>query len=66
MEGPLFIPPNRPQRRPEVICAECGQTFRPHSAADGAEELCDQCYEAQFEPMRIRHWQREGRPHHPR
>ena len=66
MEGALFIPPNRPQRRPEVSCAECGQLFRPRNVADGAEELCDRCYEAEFEPVRLRHWQQPGRAHHAR
>jgi hypothetical protein len=63
MEGVLFIPPNR---RPEETCAECGRTFRPLRLGDGTEELCDTCYEAQFEPRRLHHWQKPGRSHpHP-
>ncbi len=64
MEGVLFIPPDRPDRRPEQTCVECGRSFRPRSVGDGVEELCDTCYEAQFEPRRLRHWQKGlGRPH---
>lgn len=51
MEGVLFIPPNRTRRTPEFVCADCGQLFRPRSIGDGAEELCDGCYEAQFQPL---------------
>jgi len=60
MEGALFIPPNRPNRRPEQECSECGRSFRPRSVGDGAEELCDDCYDAQFELRRLRHWQKPG------
>ncbi len=49
MEGVLFIPLNRPHRPPELVCADCGQLFRPRRVGDGAEELCDRCYQAQFE-----------------
>ena len=63
MEGALFIPPNRPSRRPEQLCAECGRAFRLRRVGEGAEELCDTCYEAQFEPHRLRHWQKSGRSH---
>ncbi len=63
MEGSLFIPPNRPQRSPDLICAECGQTFRPRRVSDGVEEMCDLCYESQFEPLRLRHWQKPVRLH---
>ncbi len=51
MEGVLFIPPNRTRRNPELVCADCGQLFRPRWIGDGAEELCDNCYEAQFQPL---------------
>ena len=63
MEGSLFIPPHLPSRRAEQVCAECGQRFRPQGAADG-EEICELCYEAHFEPVRLRHWQRSLRSHH--
>jgi hypothetical protein len=46
MEGVLCIPENRPQRRPDLICAECGRMFRPRHVADGVEELCDACFDA--------------------
>ncbi len=63
MEGVLFIPPN-PDRRPDQLCAECGRSFRPRALGDGAEELCDTCYDAQFEPRHIKHWQKgPGRLH---
>jgi|GEM_PF-4005181 len=65
MEGVLFIPPNRPSRRSDQVCAECGRTFRPRHVGEGIEELCDTCYEAQFEPRRLHLWQKAGRvrPH---
>ncbi len=51
MEGVLFIPLNRPHRPPELVCADCGQLFRPRRIGDGTEELCDRCYEVRFEPL---------------
>jgi len=51
MEGVLFIPSSRPNRCLSQICAECGQVFRPRRLGDGVEQLCDQCYEAQFHPL---------------
>ncbi len=54
MEGILFIPPDRPRRSPELVCADCGQPFRARRVGDGAEVLCDRCYEAQFQPARGR------------
>ncbi len=65
MEGVLFIPPNRPNRRPDQICSECGLAFRPRRVGEGAEELCDTCYETQFEPRRLRHWQKPAGRQHP-
>jgi hypothetical protein len=32
----------------EIICAECGRSFLPHRVGDGAELLCNACYDAQF------------------
>lgn len=69
MEGAQFIPPHRINLRLDQICAECRRTFRPRLLGDGAEEICDECYTAQFEPRRLRHWQKsQGRlhPHPPR
>jgi len=63
MEGALFIPPNRSDRRSDQICTECGRTFRSHRVGEGAEELCDTCYDAQFEPRRLHLWQKPGRLH---
>ena len=64
MEGVLYNSPNRPRGNPEIICAECGQTFRSRRVADAAEELCDNCYDAQFQPLRLRYWQKPTRlPH---
>ena len=51
MEGSLFIPVNRPRRLPDVVCADCGQLFRPRWIGDGAEELCNSCYEDRFRPL---------------
>ena len=65
MEGGLFIPPDRPNRRFDQICAECRRAFRPRLLGDGAEELCDDCYTAQFEPRRLRHWQKANGRLHP-
>ena len=65
MEGVLFIPPDRPDRNSNQICADCGRAFRPRPGAEGAEELCDNCYQAQFEPRRLRHWQKPAGRMHP-
>ncbi len=62
MEGSLFIPANRPRRRPGLVCTDCGQLFRPRRIGDGIEELCDLCYEAQFQPLTFRNGQRPTRP----
>ena len=65
MEGAPYIPPNRPKRRPDQVCAECARAFRPRHVGDGPEELSDNCYEAQFEPRHLRHWQKLGGRTHP-
>ena len=64
----LFLPlHDRPNRSIEQLCAECGRIFRPHQLSEGAELLCDTCYEAQFNPSGLRHWQKtEGRLHRAR
>ncbi len=63
MEGVPLIPSNRPSNGPDQICGECGRAFRPRLLEDVAEDLCDTCYDAQFEPRRLRRWQRSNRQH---
>ena len=58
MEGSFFSLPGNDHENPEQICADCGQIFQPRSVGDGAEELCDTCYDAQFQPLRVAKWQR--------
>jgi hypothetical protein len=62
MEGVPLIPPppSRPSDGPEHICEECGRAFRARLLED---VVCDTCYEAQFEPGRLRRWQRSNRQH---
>ncbi len=36
------------------ICAECGEVFEARGTTNGGEELCDYCFEGQYEPSRIR------------
>ncbi len=66
--SPTF-PFSRPQHPREQICVECGHRFQPRPAGEDPagednEELCNLCYEAQFQPTRLRHWQELE--HHPR
>lgn len=64
MEGSRFIPPNQPSNQ---VCPECGQEFQPRLLGEGSEELCDTCYDAQFQPLHVPKWQRAQRkPHAPR
>jgi len=65
MDGVLFTPPNGPDHRRDQICADCGRSFPARPAGDGAEELCENCYRAQFEPRRLRHWQKPAGRMHP-
>jgi hypothetical protein len=52
-------PSSHLSNRPSAACAECGEPL-----PEGAEELCAYCYEAQFEPSRIRLGERlPGRRH---
>jgi hypothetical protein len=60
MEGSLFLPADRSHRVAEVSCADCGQVFRPRRVGDGAEELCDPCYEARFRPLPLRNGRKLG------
>lgn len=48
MEGSLFFNNERPKRTPDLVCLDCGGSFRPRRVSDGVEELCDTCYEATF------------------
>lgn len=64
MQGVPLTPPNHDNRRTEQLCADCGRRFQPRAVGEGAEEVCDSCYDAQFEPPRLRHWQKPtGRTH---
>jgi hypothetical protein len=58
MEGVHFNPPNRPESRIHQMCTECGHVFEARPNAEGAELVCDACYQTQFEPIHVRHWQR--------
>lgn len=59
------IPLGSPQRFPVPRCAECGEPLAGQAA--GGDELCRYCYEAQFEPSRVRLGERPaGRRHHVR
>jgi hypothetical protein len=61
MEGSLFNPPGANLENSEQPCPECGQPFRPRLVGDGVDELCDTCYDAQFEPLHIAKWQKLAR-----
>ena len=64
MEGSLFLPPNGSSNRHEQLCPECGQLFQPRQVGDGLDELCDTCYDAQFQPLRLPRWKKgERKPH---
>lgn len=58
MEGSPFNPPGAIRENSEQPCPECGQPFRPRQVGDGVDELCDTCYEAQFEPLHLAKWQK--------
>jgi hypothetical protein len=43
--------------RPEMlICTDCGATFASHGVGDGLDQLCNDCYAAQFEPLPPTEW----------
>jgi hypothetical protein len=44
------------ERPEELICADCGATFPSHGVGDGLEQLCNDCYAAQFKPQRPTEW----------
>ncbi len=51
MEGSRFIFHDSSSQHPDQVCTDCGQVFEPRRVGDGAEELCDTCYEARFQPL---------------
>ena len=60
MEGSPLLPPEGP----EQLCPECGQSFRSRQVGDAVDELCDTCYDAQFQPLRLPRWKKtERKPH---
>ncbi len=62
MEGSRFIPPDQPSHQ---VCPECGQEFQPRLPGEGLDELCDTCYDSQFQPLHLPKWQRAQRKPHP-
>ncbi len=58
MEGVPFSQPHHFDGPIHQVCTECGHIFESRPNGEGAEIVCDACYQAQFEPIRIRHWQR--------
>ena len=38
----------RLEQAEELICVDCGATFVSHGVSDGLEQLCNDCYAAQF------------------
>jgi protein-arginine kinase activator protein McsA len=58
MQGSQLFPPDGSHRKAEQECPECGQTFEPLLMDDGSEELCETCYQAQFQPLHVAKWQR--------
>jgi hypothetical protein len=60
-----LIPLGAPKPITAAVCAECGEPLT--GQAGGGDELCRYCYEAQFEPSRVRLGERQpGRRHHAR
>lgn len=55
-----FPPMDRPNNQvpARAVCSECGVAFETRHNAAAVEMICDSCYSAQFEPVRIHHWQR--------
>jgi formylmethanofuran dehydrogenase subunit E len=43
-----FTPAHQHLQAPELVCADCGETFVPRRIGDGVEELCNACYEKRF------------------
>lgn len=55
MEGSSFVPPNRFEESEVFICTQCRKPYHSHEAADGAEQLCNHCFEGQFSPASTAH-----------
>jgi formylmethanofuran dehydrogenase subunit E len=67
MVEPNAAPNINPLNSQKRTCAECGELFETRGGTNGGEELCDYCFEGQFEPSRIRLGERTGgRRHHAR
>ena len=49
----------RVERAEELICVDCGATFASHGACDGLEQLCNDCYVAQFAASNKGGWLRD-------
>ncbi len=58
MESSRFIPLEGFRKTAEQECPECGQTFEPLQVEGESEEVCETCYQAQFEPLHLAKWQR--------
>ncbi|MGH9593913.1 MAG: hypothetical protein ACRD5L_12540, partial [Bryobacteraceae bacterium] len=52
------LPPNGSEGAAQQVCYACGLSFAALPAENSEEQLCDACERGQFEPVRIRHWQR--------
>ncbi len=40
------------EKAEELICIDCGAIFVSHGVGDGFEQLCNDCYAAQFTSQR--------------
>jgi hypothetical protein len=58
MEGSLYSPLGRPIHSVHQSCTECGHIFESRPNGEGAQLLCDPCYQTQFEPEHVRQLQR--------
>ena len=58
MESSRFIPLHGNRGTAEQICPECGQRFEALQIENEIEEVCETCYQAQFEPLHLAKWQR--------
>ena len=58
MEGVRYLPPNDRENGMQIMCTECGYMFESRPNAEGADLVCDSCYESKFEPVRVSPWRR--------